>query len=220
MSWLTPKTLPNQKKAWSQQEVNDLAQAIYTRRPFKELVLFHVGIDTLLRSGDLVQRQVDDVITRNGDIREDYLIKQMKTGEHVRVVLHPPTREVLARYLWETKKQRGEFLFTSERTPYSPLSTRWMRELVKIWVELIGLEPEFYSCHSLRRTGAKFLYQRTDKDLEQVRIALGHSSIEATKYYLGITTDEVLETLRANPIWTNDSIIQTPGQESTESTNR
>jgi site-specific recombinase XerD len=45
--------------------------------------------------------------------------------------------------------------------------------------------------HSLRKTYARRLYEATN-DLEYVRIALGHLSIEVTKRYLGLD-DEVKE---------------------------
>ena len=42
------------------------------------------------------------------------------------------------------------------------------------------------SGHSLRKTYATKIYEESNKDLEQVRVALNHQSIEETKRYLGI----------------------------------
>jgi len=49
----------------------------------------------------------------------------------------------------------------------------------------IGLSPEFYSAHSLRRTKATFLYER-GVTVEIIGRLLGHKSPASTIRYLGI----------------------------------
>ncbi len=43
----------------------------------------------------------------------------------------------------------------------------------------IGLRPQDYGTHSLRRTKASLIYKQTD-DLRAVQILLGHTEIETT----------------------------------------
>jgi integrase len=63
---------------------------------------------------------------------------------------------------------------------------------VKGWVEQIGLDPESYGTHSIRRTKASLMYQRT-KNPRAVQILLRHTKLESTVRYLGIEVDDALE---------------------------
>ena len=57
---------------------------------------------------------------------------------------------------------------------------------------MIGLEPITYGTHSLRRTKATLIYQRT-KNLRAVQLLLGHTKLESTVRYLGIEMEDALE---------------------------
>ena len=62
-----------------------------------------------------------------------------------------------------------------------------------VLASLIGLAPENYGSHSLRRTKATLIYRRT-KNLRAVQLLLGHTKLESTVRYLGIEVDDTLET--------------------------
>jgi integrase len=69
------------------------------------------------------------------------------------------------------------------------LSTRQYARLVDEWVTAIGLTPEEYGTHSLRRTKASLIYKATG-NLRAIQILLGHSKIENTGRYLGVDVDD------------------------------
>lgn len=56
----------------------------------------------------------------------------------------------------------------------------------------IGLRPEDYGTHSLRRTKAAMIYKATG-NLRAIQILLGHSKIENTVRYLGVDIEDALE---------------------------
>jgi integrase len=72
------------------------------------------------------------------------------------------------------------------------LSTRQYAKIVDSWVSLIGLNPEEYGTHTMRRTKATLIYRRT-KNLRAVQLLLGHTKLESTVRYLGIEVDDALE---------------------------
>jgi site-specific recombinase XerD len=59
-------------------------------------------------------------------------------------------------------------------------------------VKDIGLDPAAYGTHSMRRTKATLIYQKT-KNLRVVQLLLGHNKLESTVRYLGIEVDDALE---------------------------
>ena len=56
----------------------------------------------------------------------------------------------------------------------------------------IGLRPQDYGTHSLRRTKATLIYRRT-KNLRAVQLLLGHRKLESTVRYLGVEVEDALE---------------------------
>ena len=71
------------------------------------------------------------------------------------------------------------------------LSTRQYARLVDEWVRAIGLRPEEYGTHSLRRTKASIIYKATG-NIRAIQILLGHSKIENTVRYLGVDIEDAL----------------------------
>jgi integrase len=63
--------------------------------------------------------------------------------------------------------------------------------LVDKWVAAIGLCPEEYGTHSLRRTKAALIYKATG-NLRAIQILLGHIKIKNTVRYLGVGIDDAL----------------------------
>jgi hypothetical protein len=78
-----------------------------------------------------------------------------------------------------------DFAFPSRVDPAGHLSTRQYARLVDEWVTAIGLRPEEYGTHSLRRTKAPIIYKATG-NLRAIQILLGHTKIENTVRYLGV----------------------------------
>ncbi len=71
------------------------------------------------------------------------------------------------------------------------LTTRQYARLVADWISSIGLDPDAYGTHSLRRTKAALIYRRTG-NLRAVQLLLGHTKLESTVRYLGIEVDDAL----------------------------
>lgn len=63
--------------------------------------------------------------------------------------------------------------------------------LVNEWVEAIGLPPEEYGTHSLRRRKASLIYKKTG-NLRALKILLSHTKIESTVRYLGVDVEDAL----------------------------
>ena len=81
------------------------------------------------------------------------------------------------------------FLDRPSRVDHSNhMSTRQYARLVDEWVTAIGLRPEEYGTHSLRRTKASMIYKATGN----IRVIpmLGHSKIENTVWHLGVDVED------------------------------
>jgi integrase len=152
--------------------------------------MFNLAIDSKLRGCDLVALKVED-LAPNGYAVARATVRQRKTGHPVRFELAEHTRQSLNDYLKTTGKKPGEFLFTSRRHPARSMTRRQYARLVARWIASIGLDPNVFGTHSLRRTKATLIYRRTG-NLRAVQLLLGHTRIESTVRYLGIEVDDAL----------------------------
>lgn len=153
----------------------------------RDLALLNLGVDSMLRGGDLLALRVRDVVDHKGDFLPAVVLRQEKTSRPVQINLTSKTHEALAALVVEEGKRPDDFLFTATGHPHGPaLSTAMLRLLVKSWAKMAHANPARFSNHSLRRTKAAILYAET-RDVESIRVLLGHTSLSQTIAYLGVT---------------------------------
>jgi integrase len=156
----------------------------------RDLAMFNLAIDSKLRGCDVVALKVDDVAP-NGYSVDRATVRQKKTGQPVRFELTEQTRQAVDDYIKVAGKKSGESLFVGRRGQGRCMSTRQYARLVSAWIASIGLDPNLFGTHSLRRTKATLIYRRTG-NLRAVQLLLGHTKIESTVRYLGIEVDDAL----------------------------
>ena len=186
-----------QKKPLTGKQTKALSKLLLDKP--RDHALFHVGIDSMLRSSDLRFLTVEDVTDSQGIVREECSITQQKTKKTVTFNLGETTREALQTWIGVSGKQGEEYLFSSRTKNYAgkqlkeqPISQVQYQRLVKSWLESLGVATDDYSTHSLRKTKASAIYDAT-KNVEAVRQLLGHSSVAATSAYLGIEQAKALD---------------------------
>jgi integrase len=157
----------------------------------RDLAMFNLAIDSKLRGCDVVAIKVDDVAP-HGYAADRATVRQRKTGRPVRFELTEQTRQAIDDYIRLAGKRVGELLFVSRRGQGQCMTTRQYARLVSEWMSSIGLDPQLFGTHSLRRTKATLIYRRTG-NLRAVQLLLGHTKIESTVRYLGIEVDDALE---------------------------
>jgi integrase len=157
----------------------------------RELALFDLGIDSKLRACDLVNLRVRDIC--HGDrVAGRATVLQQKTQRPVQFGISPDTRLAVEAWIRTAGLTADNYLFPSRvrRSPH--LGTRQYARILDGWVLSVGLDPEGYGTHSMRRTKASLIYRRT-KNFRAVQQLLGHSKLESTVRYLGIEVDDALE---------------------------
>jgi len=177
----------------SREQVQTIRRLLEAEDNPRYLALFSTAIDTMLRGVDLLALTVADVTDHEGRIRDEFMARQQKTGQGTLVSLTPDTRKALARWIAASRKLPWAPLFTRLRgDPDQAISTWQYRMLVKKWVGYARLDPTIYSSHSLRRTKAAYIYEKT-RNVEAVRELLGQSTVSATSAYLNVGKRRALE---------------------------
>jgi integrase len=124
----------------------------------QDLAMFNLAIDSKLRGCDVVALK-SRMLHRTGI--QSATVRQKKTGQPVRFELSEQTRQAVDDYIKVAGKKSGEILFVGRRGPGRYMSTRQYARLVSEWIASIGLDPNLFGTHSLRRTKATLIYRRT-----------------------------------------------------------
>ena len=180
-----------QKQALKLKEIWEIRIRLQMEKNIHELALFNMAIDSKLRGCDLVKLKVNDVM-RNGKILPRAVVVQQKTHQPVHFEITEQSRESLLELINQKQLNYQDYLFKSRLASSNHLSTRQYAHIVKKWVQLIGLDPVEYGTHSMRRTKASLIYQKT-KNIRVVQLLLGHAKLESTIHYLGVEVDDALE---------------------------
>ena len=161
----------------------------------RDLALLRVGIDSMLRSSDMVALTLRDICP-NGVMASKLSVKPKKTanssGKRVEVRLSAKTCASVSGFLaLQPEMQPDDRLFA--------ITTRQHQRIVKGWCELLKLDGTLYSTHSIRRTKASHLYAKT-KNIEVVKRLLGHHDTTATSAYLGVSDEDAHDLAEQFPI--------------------
>ena len=181
-------------KAFDKTQVKQIRKLLADRKSgLRDLALFNTGISTMLRTSDLLNLKVSDVIDEFGDLKKKFSVRMKKTDRPVTVLLDEDSQRSLFDWIEASGKNRSDFIFTglTTRTSSTPITSAHHRLLVKEWCGSVGIGVEGRSTHSLRKTRASIAYKQTG-NLEVVRQALGHTNLRNTATYLDIDNEEMV----------------------------
>ena len=159
-------------------------------------LLFVMGVNNGLRTGDLLKLKVQDVKElKEGGI---FKIREGKTGKWNVLVINKTVYKVLCQYLTELKPDDDDYLFKS-RKGNKPISIQAVNAFLKQWTSSINLKGN-YGAHSLRKTWGYFQRKKYGVGFEIICKRYNHASPSVTMRYLGITDKEVNDILTNNEV--------------------
>jgi len=150
-------------------------------------LLFVMGTNNGLRTGDLLKLKVEDV---NGmKVGDTLVIREGKTGKRNILVMNKSIHKSMQIYLEALNPMDDDALFASRKGKRS-ITIQCVNNMVKKWVSEINLKGN-YGAHSLRKTWG--YVQRTvyGVGFEILCKRFNHSSPAITMRYLGIEDKEV-----------------------------
>ena len=176
-----------QKKPFQYEHVLLLREKLQGR----DLVLFSVAFDSVLRKSDLLTLRVSDVIDINGAPFDRVTKVMNKTGKRVTWALSPFTTQAIVDFV-ESEGLRPENYLFPGRKKGEHLSGIQYSRLVKRWAMLCKLDHKDFSTHSMRRSKLSIVYEKT-KDIEVCRQLAGHQSVANTSLYLNVSANNALD---------------------------
>jgi integrase len=176
-----------QKRAFSVEDLAEIEARLVEQGNMHDLALLSFGLDTMLRSSDLLATKVWQIKYANGPIRTLIARRQRKTRHIVNPVLTPPTRRYLTAWLEQSGKDPQDFVFSRTKPKdAAPITRAHYADIVKTWASWLGYDSQEFSSHSIRRSKPAHMYW-VGEDIALISRLLGHQSIANTIEYLGIT---------------------------------
>lgn len=154
-------------------------------------LLFTMGVNNGLRTGDLLRLKVHDVKDKKPG--ETIFIIEQKTKKKNYLMINKAVYKSLQVYIKTVKPNDDDYLFSS-RKGGGPLTIPSVNRLIKSWTGLINL-PGRYGAHSLRKTWGYIQRVKFGTSFEIICKRYMHSSPVVTMRYLGIQEKEVQESL-------------------------
>lgn len=189
----TANPIPDNKYERFKEKLKEISEEY----PERNEMLFVLARATGYRMQDLVELTIgelkDALEAGYFDIQEQKQYKQWQSAlakypnrkkPDKRIAEIGPTLEKYMKAYLKGKK-RSEYAFPSRKTGGDEAITqKSFSDILNKTGKSIGLEH--ITGHSPRKTYATKIYNESNFNLETVRIALGHKSIEETKRYLGL----------------------------------
>lgn len=158
---------------------------------YKMSLLISIGCFWGLRISDILSLRWNDILNV-----DEFTVQEKKTGKMRTIRINPQ----LKRHIKDCYKHiqpisiKSPILVSQKGTVFS---IQRVNVILKELKEKYKLDVNNISCHSLRKTFGREVYNQNAENAEMALIKLmelfNHSSISVTKRYLGLRQEEILE---------------------------
>ena len=159
---------------------------------YKMSLLIAIGCFTGLRISDILALRWKQILNIS-----EFTVTEKKTGKLRTIRLNPELQEHIAD-CYDHVKPLGitSHILVSQKG--STFSIQRINLILKEIKKKYHLKINHFSCHSLRKTFGRQVYNMNNDNAELALVKLmeifNHSSVAVTKRYLGLRQEEILET--------------------------
>lgn len=173
-------------------EAMQLVRSLYKDANYKMSLLISIGCFWGLRISDILSLRWKDILNV-----DEFTIIEHKTGKQRTIRINPQ----LKRHITECYKQinpigiNAPILVSQKGTVYTIQRINIILKEIKAKYKL---SIKNFSCHSLRKTFGRQVYNQNSDNAELALVKLmelfNHSNVAITKRYLGLRQEELLNT--------------------------
>ncbi len=149
--------------------------------------LFVLGINSALRISDLLKFKIEDVIEKNGKVKESISLRETKTDKLKNFALSKNAKLAINLYLESRKYKLKEPLFLSRKG--GAITRVQAYRIINAAAKEIGLKEKI-GTHTLRKTFGFHAYQE-NVDIVLLQKLFNHSCPSVTLAYIGITQKKI-----------------------------
>ena len=118
---------------------------LFSSKP-RDLLLFTLGINNGIRTGDIIRLKVKDFLNKR--VGDTISIRESKTGKTNALMLNKAVHKALTAYFASENCQPEDYLFKSRTGHNQPLTVQTVNRMVKTWTRAINIQGN-YGAHTL-----------------------------------------------------------------------
>ena len=175
---------------WS--DAMNLIRKLAKDENYKMSLLIALGCFTGLRISDILALRWEQILST-----EEFTIIEKKTGKKRVLRLNPQLKQHIRECYEQIKpiSVKSPILVSQKGTVFTIQRINVVLKEIK---RKYSLKVKNFSCHSLRKTFGRQVYNMNSENSELALVKLmelfNHSSLAITKRYLGLRQEEILET--------------------------
>lgn len=125
------------------EHISSIKQLLASRP--RDLLLFTLGINNGIRTGDLLRLKVQDLFGKK--VGDTISIKESKTGKTNVLMVNKSVQKSLSIYFSSEDCKLDDYIFKSRAGENSPLTVQTVNRMVKTWARAINLSGN-YGAHT------------------------------------------------------------------------
>lgn len=182
-------------KTFNRDEINRIRKALLRgKNSSRDMALFNVQLDTMLRTSIIRYMTVADVKSREGgEIKENISVKTRKFGKLATCYLTKETRESLKDWISFSGKNNDDYLFTGRKNPRHPISDTHHRHLLREWCKEAKIPLNKRSTTSLKNHKLNIAYELSHDHDHMNKLMLNDFFNFNETFHSVWVTDEYLE---------------------------
>ncbi len=173
-------------------EMTNLVRRLAKDGDYNFSLLISIGSFWGLRISDILSLRWKQILNT-----DEFTIQERKTGKNRTIRINPQLKRHISECYDNIKpiSINSPILVSQKGTTFS---TQRINQKLKEIKAKYKLNVKNFSCHSLRKTFGRQVYNNNSDNAEMALIKLmelfNHSSVAITKRYLGLRQEEILET--------------------------
>ena len=176
----------------TENEVDLLVKSFAGKFAKRDKALFLLGTKSGFRISELLSLRVGDVV-QHGHMVNQVTVKRRNMKKKIEgrsVILHPDAKAAIADWLNTIEYGNDTFIFRSRKAENRPISRRQALRIFRGIYDANELSGKL-GTHTLRKTFADRIYEKSDRDLAKTQRALGHKNINSTISYLDFKQEDI-----------------------------
>ena len=168
------------------QKIRQMKEWLLVNKTYRDFFLLYLGLNMGLRIVDLLRLRVMDV--RN---KADLRVGMEKTNKEVVIPLNAEVQLEIDKYIKD--KSETDYLFASREGENKAITSKQAQRVLKEAADACGVEQ--WGSHSMRKSFGYHFY-RLNRDVVYLMKLFGHTSQSQTLVYIGITADEIRDSMK------------------------
>ena len=182
----------------SMEDYQKVVQYLSAKKNKRNLCIFVFGTSFGMRITDLLNLKWKYVLNTDYSIKDTMYLQESKRKRVREIKFNPLVKQVIALYISSLESQKKSFwrdlekyMFPSQKGSNKPMLVSNTCKMFKQIFKEAGINPSYNYCtHTMRKTTGKTLYDQ-GYDVWEISKLLGHSSMQETLCYIGITKQKI-----------------------------